>query len=130
MFTTKEAILETTGVEVDQPTLATAQMMIEAYVGKSEQDVVDGSDRSLLGMAVTFQAIYINGNRMDILEQVAVKSQVIGETTTSFNLDLLAPFMSPWAAMTCKRLSWAGTRSVYTGRMTSHPVEIPAWERD
>lgn len=129
MFTTREAILEITGQTVDGPTLATAQMMVEAFIGKVEADVTDSGDRALLGKAVTFQAVYINGQVNDILEQVAVKSTTLGETTMSMNEDLMAPFMSPWAVLSCRKLSWATTRSVSTGRMFDRAYYVP-WERD
>lgn len=117
MFTTRESIKEVTGVEVDQATLATAQMMIEAFIGRAELDVESSTDRNTLGRAVTFQAIYINGQSLDMLEQVALKASTIGATTTTFNTDMLAPLMSPWAVLTCKNLSWRGTRTVKTGRI-------------
>lgn len=115
MFTTKEAVLERTGVTVDQATLSTAQLMIESYIGKNESDVTDAGDSALLGKAVIFQAVYINGQHMDIMEQVALKSTTVGETVISMNTDMLAPFLSPWAVMLCRNLTWMGTRSVHTG---------------
>lgn len=130
MFTTREAILEKTGVDVDNQTLATAQMMVEAYIGKVEQDITDAGDTALLGRAVTFQAIYINGQVMDILELVAQKSTSIGETTSTFQTELMAPFMSPWAAITCRRLTWMGTRSVHTGPVFDRTRYQRVWERD
>lgn len=130
MFTTKEAILDRTGIEIDGPTLATANMMIEAFIGRSESEVTDSEDRAVLGRATTFQAVYIKGQSLDVLEQVAIKKQTVGATNTDFNTDMLAPFMSPWAVMACKNLSWKGTRSVHTGPVFDHAPAMDTWRRE
>lgn len=130
MFITKEAINTQMGVEVDAVTLSTAQMMIEAWVGKSDADVTDAGDRSTLGRAVAFQAVYINGKASDILEQIAVKKMTVGATNTEFDTSLFSPYMSPWAVMTCQRLSWRGTRSVHTGPIVDRVPVTTDWRRD
>lgn len=129
MFTTREAVFERTGVEVDQTTLATAQLMIESYIGKSEGDVTDAGDIALLGNAVIFQSVYINGQTLDIMEQVALKSTTIGETSTAMNTDMMAPFLSPWSVMLCRNLTWMGTRSVHTGPVGGGRFRDTSWER-
>lgn len=115
MFITREQVADITGVTVDQATLATAQAMIEAYVGRTEMDIVDASDKATLGRATMFQAVYINGQALDVLEQVAVKSMTVGSTNTTFDTSMMAPYLSPWAKMACQRVSWRGSRSVHTG---------------
>lgn len=129
MFITKEAIAEMTGVTVDQPTLATANMMIEAYIGKSESEIYDAGDRSVLGRATAFQAAYINGQSLDILEQVAIKKQTVGATNTDFDTNMMAPYMSPWAVMSCKGLSWMKTKSVHTGPIFDYAAPMDTWRR-
>lgn len=133
MFITKEQIKDNLGVDIDAVTLATAQMMIEAYIGKSENDVADASDRATLGRAVAFQAVYIKDQRLDVLEQIGVTQMDIGSTTYQFNDKLFSPYMSPWAVQSCKGLSWYGTRSVKTGPATRGGVGMSineAWRRD
>lgn len=128
MYTTKEAVKEMTGVTVDQATIATAHMMIEAWIGKSEEEVTDGSDRSVLGRATIFQAVYINGKALDILEQVAMEKMSLGSTVSTFNTDMFAPFMSPWAVLACRRLSWNGSHSVHTGPIFDARRPVLGWE--
>lgn len=130
MFITKESIKDQTGVEVDQATLATAHAMIEAFIGKSDADVMDAGDRAILGRATMFQAVYINGQPLEVLEQVAVKKMTVGSTNTDFDIAMNAPYMSPWAVMTCKRLSWRGTRSVHTGPVFDAKPYRNDWSRN
>lgn len=115
MFTTKESIKETTGYDVDGTTLALAQMMIEAWIGRSEESVTDSGDREILSRAVTFQAVYILGSNSDVLQQMALKTVNQGESQYVMDTALFSPYMSPWAIMTCKNLTWMGTRAVHTG---------------
>lgn len=130
MFTTKEAIRELTGVDIAPETLPIAQMMVEAWIGKGDGEVTEGSDRAILGRAVTFQSIYIDKMHLDMLEQAAAKSVTMGESKTTFDTELMAPYMSPWAIMTCKRLSWMSTRSVHTGPVFDKTRYQREWERD
>lgn len=126
MFTTREAVLENTGIAVDQTTLAHAQMMIEAYIGRTEQDVIDASDVAILGRAVTFQAIYIKGSP-ETWEQAAVASVASNGSTISFDTDRMAPHMSPWSVAACRNLSWRGSVSVTTGPMFDRPRPVDGW---
>lgn len=129
MFVTKERIKQTTGYEVDGTTLALAQMMIEAWVGKPEESVNDSGDRSILAKAVTFQAVYILGSNSDVLQQMAVKSISQGEAQYVVDTEKFSPYMSPWAVMTCKNLTWMGTRSVHTGPIWDKTAQVP-WVKD
>lgn len=120
MFISKEEIEAQTGYVISGVTLSTAQLMIEAYVGKDESEVEDASDVAILGRAVLFQAVYMNNSRNDLLEQAAIKQMGTTDSNTVFNTDLFAPFLSPWAMKSCEKLSWRGTRSVHTGAMRQH----------
>jgi hypothetical protein len=130
MFTTTERISEVTGVFVEKETLYTAQWMIEAYIGKTEAEIDDAGDRALLERALTFQTIYVNGQAIEFLEQVAVKSTTLGESQMVMNLELMAPYMSPFAVLLCKRVSWMGTRSVHTGPIFDRARPIDTWVTD
>lgn len=130
MFTTKEAILERTGVEVDGQTLNIAHMMIEAYIGKTEAEIYDAGDRAILGRATMFQAVYVGSLPKTLLEQAAVETTKIGETSIAFNTDMFAPYLSPFAVQICKGLSWKGTRSVHVGPAVDRPAYTYSWVRD
>lgn len=130
MFTTKEAVQEITGIEVTPDVLSLAHIMVEAWVGRMEGDVTEGRDVALLGRATAFQAVYIRDSLDVILEQAAVKSITLSESTTAFDLDMFAPYMSPWAILSCKGLSWMSTRSVHTGPVFDQTRYQREWERD
>lgn len=130
MFISVADIKDTTGYDVDFNTVRIAQLMIETWVGKAESEVEDASDIETLGRATLFQAVYINGSVTEIMEQAAVKTVSIGESTTSFDTSRFAPYMSPWAIESCKKLSWMGGRTIKTGRMFQHTAPVVGWEED
>lgn len=126
MFTTREAVLDITGIEVTQATLATAQMMVEAFIGRTEQDVTDASDIAILGKAVTFQAVYIKDSP-ETWEQAGISSVASNGSTISFDTDKMAPHMSPWAVAACRNLTWRGTYSVHTGPIHDRRLRTMGW---
>lgn len=128
MFITKEQVKVMTGADVDNTMLAQAQTMIEAYVGKIEAEVDDAGDFERLARATAFQAAYIGASGNLLLEQAAVKSIVANESTTVFDLDMLAPYMAPFAVITCRRLSWFGSRSISVGAVFNVPGAVGSWE--
>lgn len=128
MFTTKEEIKQRTGVDVDQQNIQIAQLMIEAWIGRSESEVTDAEDLDALGRALTFQAVYIGNQSLDILEQVAIKRLAMGDSVTEFDTERFGPYMSPWAVMACKRLSWMSTRTVHTGPIFDRRSTLYQWE--
>lgn len=127
MFITKEEVVSRAGRTVEGSTLALAQTMIETWIGKDEAEVSDGGDRAVLAKATMFQAIYLNENPDTVLEQAGVVQLSQNESVITFNTELFAPFMSPWAVMACKKLSWMGTRSVHTAPINRR---VPADVRD
>lgn len=129
MFVTKEKIKERTGYDVDGTTLALAQMMIEAWVGKIEEDVTDAGDMALLERATTFQAVYIVDSPDDVLQQMSVKNISQGDSQFVMDTEVAAPFMSRWAVMTCRKLSWVGTRTIHTGPIFDSTPSVGRWDR-
>lgn len=129
MFISREQILNDTGYEIEQETLALAQVMIETFVGKSEAEVDDPSDLAILGRATMFQAIYVSENGDVALVEAAVKSKRVGESSLTLDTELFSPYMSFWALMACKRLSWMGTRTIHTGPIFDRAPRIDTWER-
>lgn len=128
MFVSKEQVKTMTGADVDASMLAQAQTMIEAYVGRTEAEVDDAGDLARLARATAFQAAYVGASGNLLLEQAAVKSIVANETTTVFDTDMLAPYMAPFAIMSCKRLSWMGSRSITVGSTFAVPRPVESWE--
>jgi len=123
MLVTPNEIIDRVGYEVTNDVVQAAQMMVEAYVGRVEEDVTEASDRAVMATAITFQAIYIKENKDDAFMQVALKGMTLGETRSDFVWEKFSPFMSPWAAKSCERLSWMRSRSISTG-----PVFTPEYE--
>ena len=130
MFITREEINIRTGLPVTQETLVLAQAMIEAYIGRDETEITNSSDKATLAKATMFQSIYIRTNTDIVLEQASVTSLSQNETVVKFNPDMFAPFMSPWAVLACRRLSWVGTRSVTTGAIFGNKPYALSWERN
>lgn len=127
MYISRDEILARTGLEVEQNTLVLAQAMIETWTGKDESEVPDGGDKAVLAKATMFQAIYIRENTDIVLEQAGVNSLSQNESVIEFNPEMFAPFMSPWALVACRKLSWMGTRSVHTGPIFDRPVADRSW---
>lgn len=119
MFTTEQEISNRTGVFVDTQRVMNAQMMVETFIGRVEEDVTDASDRAILATAVTFQAIYLGDNEDMAWEQIAAKQIGQNESVMTFDPTMFAPFMSPWAVKACSRLSWMRSRSISTGPVFS-----------
>lgn len=133
MFVSVEDIRDTTGHEVSPLKVRIAQLMIETWIGKSELEVEDAGDLATLARATLFQAIYIGDESVDLLEQAAVKSIVMNDSTTVFDTAMFAPYMSPWAIKACQQLSWRRPRSIKTGplfaRTPAAPIEVE-WETE
>lgn len=127
MFTTVEQVAEFTGKAVDAPTVWRAQTMIELFVGRSEAEIDNANDELLLGRAVAFQAAYMVDNPEVAFDQIAVKSVGMGDYVVTMNTEWFAPFLSPWAVLACRSLSWTGTRSVHTGPVFDTPRAEPTW---
>lgn len=132
MFITEREIQTQTGVVVTRQTVNLAQMMIETYVGKVEEDISDGGDKALMAQAVMFQAIYMEEKPLDVLTKAAVLSNTQGENSSKFDTELFSPFMSPWAIKGLSRLSWNKTRSIHTGKVLqgSRHDAYYAWTHD
>ncbi len=128
MFTTIEQVQELTAKEVSQETIIMAQSIIEAYVGRIEVDVVGPNDRALLGKAVAYQAAYMFGDEARTFEQMAAMQVMQFGQMVTFNNDGTSPWVAPLAVLTCKRLSWKGIRTIYTGPVfPKGPVGHEGW---
>lgn len=124
MFTTIEQTRELTGKEVTQETIIMAQGIIEAYIGRIEVDVADGTDRALLGKAVAYQATYMQDDEAKVFEQMgAMQIMQFGQMIT-FGQDGTQPWIAPLAVLTCKRLSWKRIRSIQAGPTFPHRPRV------
>jgi len=117
MFITEREVLTQTGIEVTRTNVSLAQLMVETYVGRGESDIEENKDKELMAQAITFQAIYLDGQPDNVMTTAAATFMSQGSTSVSFNLESFAPFMSPWALKATQRLSWMRSRSVSTGRV-------------
>lgn len=117
MFITENEVLAQTGFNVTRTNVNLAQMMIETYVGRMEEEVSEGTDKALMAQAVMFQAIYMEERPGAVLTQAAVSYLGQGDTATTFNTEMFSPFLSPWSVKACSRLSWNKSRSVHTGKV-------------
>lgn len=120
MFITEKEIEAQTGYVVTRPNVNLAQMMIETYIGKVEEDVENATDKALLAQAVTFQAIYMEERPDGVLHQAAVSYVMQGGNATTYDNKMFSPFMSPWAIKACERLTWKKSRSIHTGKVLQH----------
>ena len=132
MFTTVNEIKNLTGIEVSSENLNLAQMMIETYVGRVEEDVDDASDKALLAQATMFQAIYMEERPDSVLTNAATTMLTQGGAQAVFDTKLFAPFLSPWAAKACSRLTFTRSRSIRTGKVVQRAPysRSMAWTHD
>lgn len=116
MFTTVEYVNRVTGYEVTLDTIYKAQAVIEVYCGRTEGDITNRRDKSLLSRATAYQAAYMRDNAEQIFEQIMVSQQAQNDSLVSYKSgDTTAPWIAPLAVMACKKLSWFKSRSVRTG---------------
>jgi len=129
MFITEREIEAQTGFALSRHSVNLAQMMVESFIGKVEEDIENASDRALLAQAVTFQAIYMEDQPKDVLVQAAVLLSSQGGNQTQFDGKMFAPFLSPFAVKACQQLSWKKTRSVKTGKVMQSPPKFDSYYR-
>lgn len=131
MFTTAQDVMDITPyTEVTNKEVQTAQFIIETYVGRTEADVTDARDKSILARAVVAQTVYMRQSPKIAFEQIAASTIQSGEGMTVFKAgDWTAPFIAPLAVIGCRKLSWAGSRSVRIGRIFQRRSR-PDWSRD
>lgn len=116
MFTTAEEVMEKTpytDVTVDQ--VRHAQLIVESFVGRSENEIEDSRDKGILARATIFQTIYMRDQPDISFNQIKFGSVSRGDTAESFRDDY-SPFVAPMAAMVCRNLSWLNTRSIQMGK--------------
>lgn len=130
MFTTTDEVLSLTGKTVTDSTIIMAQSLVEAYIGRTEIDVTAPRDKLMLSKAVAYQAAYMKENPDITFDQMALTSLQSPDQSVFFNRDMFSPFISPWAAMCCSKLTWRGTRSIKTGKSLGSTALSYSWTHD
>jgi hypothetical protein len=127
MFVTINEIKTITGKTVKADLLQRSQYVIEAYVGKFEDEVTDEKDLEILKRAVAYQAAYMINNEDVVYEQMSVSTTMQNDASTTFKPgDTTSPFIAPMAVMVCNKLTFVRSRSIYTGRATQS-VDSADW---
>lgn len=126
MLATTNDVKDITGKVVNNQLLSRAQYVIEAYVGKFEDEVENEKDIEILKRAISYQSAYMLNNEDIVYEQMSVSTTGQNDAYTTFKPnDKAAPWIAPMAVMICNKLSFLRTRSVRTGKISqiSEPLE-------
>lgn len=129
MFTTPEKVLDYTGYEVTNEEIWRAQIVIEAFVGRTEDEITESRDIRVMERATVFQAAYMSKNYNMVYEEIWL-SRIRG---TDFDWSLMndsAPFLAPMAAHALRNLSWKRSRSVHIGPNPVTKGSQSVWESD
>jgi hypothetical protein len=127
MFTTTTQVKTITGKIVTAALIERAQYVIEAYLGRFENEITDTKDLEILKRSVAYQSAYMLNNEDIVFEQMAVSTTMQNDASTTFKYgDDLSPFIAPMAVMMCSKLSFAKSRSIKTGKVISKLIE-PEW---
>ena len=117
MFANTNDVKEITGKVVNNQLVNRAQYVIEAFVGKMEDEVENLKDIEILKRAVAYQSAYMENNEDIVYEQMAVSTTGQNDAYTTFrNNDTNSPWIAPLAVIVCGKLSFMKARSVYTGK--------------
>lgn len=118
MLATTTDVKDITGKIVSNQLVARAQYVIESYVGKFEDEITNTRDTEIMKRAVAYQSAYMNNNEDLVYEQMSVSTTGQNDAYTTFRSnDKASPWIAPMAVMICNRLSFAKSRSVYTGKI-------------
>lgn len=127
MFTTPDEVKKWTTYEVTAEDVVRAQTVVEAYVGRVEEDIVDVNDLSVLARATAFQAAYMKNDYERVYEQVALVQIVQTDGGMTMDRNMAAPFIAPLAVLALRALSWKRSRSVKTGSLYGVAL-VDGWE--
>lgn len=129
MFITPDEVMANTPyTDVTIEEVKQAQFVIEVFVGRTESEVDNARDKSILARATAAQAVYMRDDPDLTFNQINAAMVSAGGQMTQFR-DNLSPFIAPLAVIACKKLSWRGSRSVRTGRWQQAPTRVE-WVRD
>lgn len=129
MFTNPTHVLQITGKTVTNAHIQVAQSIVESFAGRTEDQVHDPDDFSLMAKAVAYQAVYMVNDSDKVFEQVAILQQAQMDGSVTLNKDMYAPFLAPLTVLTLKNASWRRSRSVKTGPVFSRSPR-PRWDQE
>lgn len=129
MFTTINEVKTITGKIATAALVQRAQYVIEAYIGKFEDEITDTVDLEILSRATAYQTAYMLNNEDVVFEQMSVSTVMQGDSSTTFKQnDSASPFIAPMATMICSKLSFIKSRSIKTGKI-SPSISYPNWNQ-
>jgi hypothetical protein len=118
MLATTNDVKTITGKIVNSQLVTRAQYLIEAYIGKFENEVTNTKDLEILKRAVSYQSAYMENNEDLVYEQMAVSTTGQNDAYTTFKSgDKIAPFIAPLAVIVCEKLTFFKSRSIKTGKI-------------
>lgn len=133
MFVTPERVMRITGYEnITLQDVATAQNMLEAYLGRMEARITDADDLEIMAKATAYQTVYIKADDNHVFEQARVEQIQQDSSAISYRTnDWESPFIAPLAAMAMRHLSWRRSHGITTGRgRNARRRSLYDWKRD
>lgn len=112
-WATPTEVAEITGQAVTDEQVASAQGVVELFVGRTAEEtaLIPVRDQGWLRRAVAYQAAWALG-QPDLLTRTELDQLHQDGVTASFRPD--SHLLAPLARRALKRLRWRGNRSVYT----------------
>ena len=118
MLATTNDVKTITGKIVNNQLVARAQYLVEAYIGKFENEVTNTKDLQILKRAVSYQSAYMENNEDLVYEQMSVSTTGQNDAYTTFKSgDKIAPFIAPLAVIVCEKLTFFKSKSIKTGKI-------------
>lgn len=121
MLATTTDVKTITGKIVNNQLVTRAQYLIEAYIGKFENEVTNTKDLQILKRAVSYQSAYMENNEDLVYEQMSVSTTGQNDAYTTFKSgDKIAPFIAPLAVISCEKLTFFKSKSIKTGKILNY----------
>lgn len=127
MFVNDAQVLTVTGKVVTNAQIHIAQGIIEAYCGRTEDEVISPDDFAMVAKAVAYQCAYMINDSDKVFEQVAIVQQAQMDGSVTMDKDMVAPWIAPLAVLTLRNVSWKRSRSVKTGPVFAKASSRGSW---
>ena len=128
MFCTPNDVSILTQRETGPMEIMRAQVIIESYIGRVEENVNNVDDLELLRRATAFQVAYMEKNFYTVYDQAGIKQIAQSDGMITLDTANSAPFIAPLAVIALRNLSWRRTRSVKTGSVNSGTSVRKEWK--
>jgi hypothetical protein len=127
MLATTNDVKTITGKIVNNQLVVRAQYLVEAYIGKFENEITNTKDLEILKRAVSYQSAYMENNEDLVYEQMAVSTTGQNDAYTTFKSgDKISPYIAPLAVIICEKLTFFKSRSIKTGKILENE-ELIDW---